>query len=53
MNTMALVGLILIAYGIMVVIMAIKKPAKVWETTKVKLFHKYLGEKGTVIFFWI
>jgi hypothetical protein len=53
MNGLALLGLLLIIYGILVFVIAIKKPQKVWEMKKIQTFIKGLGEKGTVIFFYI
>ena len=53
MNGLALLGLILILYSILVVVIAIKKPKSIWEMGKIKMFIKLLGEKGTVIFFYV
>jgi len=53
MNGMALLGIILILYAGLVVYIAMKKPAKIWEMAKIKAFVKVLGEKGTVIFFYV
>jgi hypothetical protein len=51
MNGLGLLGLLLIIYAVVVLYIAIKKPAKVWGMAKIKLFRKLLGELGTVIFF--
>jgi hypothetical protein len=51
MNGLGLLGLLLIIYAVVVLYIAIKKPAKVWDMAKIKLFRKLLGELGTVIFF--
>jgi len=53
MNGLALLGLFLILYAIVVVVLAIKKPKSIWEMGKIKAFIKVLGEKGTVIFFYV
>lgn len=53
MNTMALLGILAILYGIVVFIIAAKKPAKIWEMAKIQAFIKVLGDKGTVIFFYV
>ena len=53
MNGLALLGLFLILYAAVVVVLAIKKPKAIWEMGKIKAFIKVLGEKGTVIFFFI
>ena len=53
MNGLALLGLFLILYSVVVVVLAIKKPKSIWEMGKIKGFIKLLGEKGTVIFFFV
>jgi hypothetical protein len=53
MNGWALLGLILILYSGAVVFITLKKPENIWDMAKIKLFRKVLGEKGTVIFFYI
>lgn len=53
MNGLALLGLILILYSILVVFITIKKPKSIWEMGKIKMFIKLLGEKGTIIFFYV
>jgi hypothetical protein len=53
MNGWAILGLLLIAYAIAVTVLAIKKPENIWNMAKIKMFRKILGEKGTVIFFYI
>lgn len=53
MNGLALLGLFLILYAVLVVVLAIKKPKSIWEMGKIKMFIKLLGEKGTVIFFYV
>jgi len=37
----------------MCIVIAVKKPEKVWNMKKIEGFKKVLGEKGTVIFFCI
>jgi hypothetical protein len=53
MKGWALLGLVLIAYAAFVVYLNIKKPEKIWDMAKIRMFRKLLGEKGTVIFFYI
>ena len=53
MNGLALLGIVLVIYAFIVVVIAIMKPESIWEMGKIKFFRKYLGEKGTVIFFYI
>ncbi|MEA1975626.1 MAG: hypothetical protein U9N10_08815 [Bacillota bacterium] len=53
MNGMGIFGLFLILYAGFVVFIAIKKPKSIWEMAKIKFFIKYLGESGTVYFFYI
>ena len=53
MNGLALLGLFLILYSVVVVVITIKKPKSIWEMGKIKFFIKLLGDKGTVIFFYV
>lgn len=53
MNYMPLLGIIAILYAVFVIVVAVKKPEKIWNMKKIEMFKKVLGEKGTVIFFWI
>lgn len=53
MNWLALLGLLLIIYAAVVVWIAAKKPEKLWDMAKIRAFRKVLGDKGTVIFFYI
>lgn len=53
MNTMALLGMLAILYAVMVLVIAVKKPKKIWNMKKIEGFKKVLGEKGTVIFFYV
>ncbi len=50
---MKLLGLILIIYALIVAYSAYAKPAIVWNNFKVEAFKKTLGEKGTVILFYV
>lgn len=52
-NGWALLGIILLLYGVAVIAITVKKPEKIWNMPKIKLFIKFLGEKGTEIFFYI
>jgi hypothetical protein len=53
MNGLALLGLLLIIYAGVVVFMAAKKPPTIWDMGKIKFFRKILGEKGTVVLFYV
>ena len=53
MDGIALLGLLAIIYGAVVIFLAIKKPEKIWSMRKIKAFIKVLGDKGTVIFFYV
>jgi UDP-N-acetylmuramyl pentapeptide phosphotransferase/UDP-N-acetylglucosamine-1-phosphate transferase len=53
MNWLALLGLLLIVYALFVIYLTVKKPEGIWNMAKIRMFRKVLGEKGTVIFFWI
>lgn len=53
MNGMALLGLLALAYAVLVFLIAWKKPEKIWQMGKIQGFIKVLGEKGTVIFFYV
>ncbi|WP_461205966.1 hypothetical protein [Clostridium sp. DL1XJH146] len=53
MNVYALLGILAILYVVAVVYIAVKKPTKIWEMAKIKIFRKVLGDKGTVIFFYV
>lgn len=53
MKIMPLLGILAILYAVMVVVIAAKKPKKIWDMKKIEIFRKILGEKGTVIFFYI
>lgn len=48
-----LLGLLAWLYAIAVVVIALKKPEKIWNMGKIQAFVKVLGDKGTVIFFYI
>lgn len=53
MNGLALLGILLILYAAAVVLIAVKKPEKIWNMAKIRMFIKILGESGTVIFFYV
>lgn len=53
MNTMALLGILALIYAFAVIFIAFKKPKAIWNMKKIEIFKKVLGEKGTVIFFYI
>lgn len=53
MNGLALLGLFLVVYAVAVVAIAVKKPPSIWNMAKIRFFRKFLGEQGTVIFFYV
>jgi len=53
MRWQPLVGLLAILYAVLVFWIAAKKPEKIWNMGKIQFFIKVMGEKGTVIFFFI
>ena len=53
MNGLALLGILAILYGAFVFYIAITKVPAIWNMKKIEGFKKVLGEKGTVIFFYI
>lgn len=53
MGGLTLLGIFLLIYSAVVVWITVKQPAFIWEMKKIQLFIKYLGEQGTVIFFYI
>lgn len=46
-------GILAIVYAALVVVIAVMKPKAIWSMKKIELFIKFLGEKGTEIFFYI
>jgi hypothetical protein len=40
-------------YAGFVIFVALKQPPAIWNMKKIETFKKVLGEKGTVIFFYI
>lgn len=53
MNGLALLGIFLILYAIVVVVLPVKKPKSIWDMAKIQWFRKALGERGTVILFYV
>lgn len=53
MDGMALLGILAFLYAGLVFYITFKKPDKIWNMAKIKMFKKILGEKGTVIFFYV
>ena len=54
MNWFPLLGLLALAYaGLVIYLGATKKPVALWEMAKIQAFVKVLGERGTVIFFYV
>lgn len=50
---MKVLAIVLIVYSVMVIVLAVTKPAAIWNMKKIQLFEKYLGAKGTEIFFYV
>jgi hypothetical protein len=46
-------AILAILYAAAVVVIAVLKPAQIWNMKKIQLFKKVLGDKGTEIFFYI
>ena len=46
-------GILAVIYSVAVVVIAVVKPAKIWNMKKIELFKKVLGDRGTEIFFYI
>jgi hypothetical protein len=46
-----LLAIFLFAYGVLVIVITVFKPAPIWRMAKIQGFIKLLGEKGTVILF--
>ena len=44
-------GILALVYSAAVVAIAVLKPEKIWKMKKIQLFIKFLGDKGTEIFF--
>lgn len=46
-------GILAIVYALAVVIITVLKPEVIWRMKKIQLFIKYLGDRGTEIFFYV
>jgi hypothetical protein len=53
LNVRAFIGVLLLFYGALVVFLTLNKPKVIWNMKKIKLFEKLLGERGTVVFFYV
>ncbi|MBK5252800.1 MAG: hypothetical protein JJE29_09245 [Peptostreptococcaceae bacterium] len=53
MGGLKLLGIFLLVYAAIVVLLAVTKPKSIWKMKKIQFFIKYLGDKGTVIFFYV
>ena len=53
MDTLTIVGYILILYGVATLYIAYVKPKSIWNLGKIQGFVQLLTETGTVIFFSI
>lgn len=46
-------AIVCILYAAIVVALAVLKPKAIWEMKKIQFFIKYLGDRGTEIFFYV
>jgi hypothetical protein len=46
-------GVLAVLYAAAVVVIAITKPEKIWNMKKIEFFKKWMGEKGTEVFFYV
>lgn len=46
-------GILALVYSAAVVVIAVLRPEKIWKMKKIQLFIKFLGHKGTEIFFYV
>jgi len=46
-------GLLLIFYALIVIYITIKRPKSIWQKKKIKIFINLIGERGTVILFFV
>jgi len=46
-------AIVSIFYAAAVIVLAITKPAAIWNMKKIQMFEKVLGVKGTEIFFYV
>ncbi|MDF1618025.1 hypothetical protein [Petrocella sp. FN5] len=46
-------AIVSILYAAAVIVLAITKPAAIWNMKKIQIFEKVLGVKGTEIFFYV
>lgn len=46
-------AIVSILYAAAVIVLAITKPAAIWNMKKIQMFEKVLGVKGTEIFFYV
>ena len=53
MSGLALLGVLLVLYAVVVVVVAIKQPSPIWNTVKGRTLIKLFGDKGTVVVFYI
>ena len=53
MEGLALLGIFLLLYAVIVIVIAVMKPKNIWEMKKIQFFIKLMGEKGTAIFFYV
>lgn len=53
MEPLLLLAIFLFVYGALVIVITIFKPEPIWKMAKIQGFIKLLGEKGTVILFFL
>ncbi|HSL31593.1 MAG TPA: hypothetical protein VK900_20500 [Anaerolineales bacterium] len=53
MDTLTIIAMVLILYGLFTLFVAYAKPGPIWNMGKIQGFVQLLSERGTVIFFTI
>ncbi len=46
-------AIVCLLYAVVVIILAVTKPAAIWNMKKIQWFEKHMGAKGTEIFFYV
>lgn len=53
MDTLTIIAIALILYGVLTLFVAYVKPGPIWNLGKIQGFVQLLSERGTVVFFTI
>ncbi len=53
MDTLTIIAIALILYGVLTLFVAYVKPGAIWKLGKIQGFVQLLSERGTVVFFTI